>query len=83
MEGLLYVESRSGAWRSVKAVFSPPHSLVLDGVAHIVSGARHHSDASLPRKQADYGIQISLANGSVINVAATSGLGKEGGKNLL
>ena len=84
IEGQLFVESKSGLWRSVKAVFTPPHTLVLDGVSHQVNGARHHAEA--PRKQADYGIQIALANGGFLNVAATSGLGEcrtLGGTSLL
>jgi hypothetical protein len=73
-EGQLFMEGKGGVWKSVKAVFTPPQTLTLDGVAFQVSGARHHAEA--PKKQADYGIQIATVNGSFINVAATSGLEK-------
>ena len=72
-EGSLFL-FHSGSWKLVKAVFTAPNNLVLDGIPYKVAGARHH--AAAPKKQADYGIQVTLVNGTQLNVAANSGLEK-------
>jgi hypothetical protein len=73
LEGSLFL-CTNGVWKPVKAVFTPPNNLVLDGAVHKVAGARHHANA--PKKQADYGIQLTLVSGAQLNVAASSGLEK-------